>query len=31
MLCPNHHRMFDSGLIPVEEIRAARMNVLIHQ
>lgn len=31
MLCPNHHRMFDLGLIPVSEIRAARGSVLNHQ
>jgi hypothetical protein len=30
MLCPNHHRKFDMGLIPVEEILAARDNVLVH-
>jgi predicted restriction endonuclease len=30
MLCPNHHRMFDLGLIPAEEIRTARTNCLIH-
>lgn len=28
MLCPNHHRMFDRGLIPVDEVRATRANVL---
>jgi predicted restriction endonuclease len=28
MLCPNHHRMFDKGLIPVEQVRAARDTVL---
>jgi|SRR5580765_2018672 endogenous inhibitor of DNA gyrase (YacG/DUF329 family) len=31
MLCPNHHRMYDCGLIPAEEIRASRENVLKHQ
>lgn len=31
MLCPNHHRKFDMGLIPVELIRATRVNVLKHQ
>lgn len=31
MLCPNHHRMFDCGLISVEEVRATRANVLKHQ
>jgi hypothetical protein len=31
MLCPNHHRMFNLGLIPAEEIRATRVNVLKHQ
>lgn len=30
MLCPNHHRMFDCGLIPVEKIRQARESVLRH-
>ena len=28
MLCPNHHRKFDMGLIPVEMIRATREGVL---
>jgi 5-methylcytosine-specific restriction endonuclease McrA len=28
MLCPNHHRLFDSGQIAVEAIRAARPNCL---
>lgn len=28
MLCPNHHRMYDRGLIPVDEVRATRANVL---
>jgi predicted restriction endonuclease len=31
MLCPTHHREYDGGLIPIEEIRAARENVLKHQ
>jgi predicted restriction endonuclease len=31
MLCPNHHRKFDLGLIPVALIRSARENVLRHQ
>jgi predicted restriction endonuclease len=30
MLCPNHHRRFDLGLIPVEVIRRARETVLRH-
>lgn len=29
MLCPNCHRVFDCGLIPVEEVQAARYSVLI--
>ena len=28
MLCPNHHRKFDMGLISMEEIRAVRPNCL---
>lgn len=28
LLCPNHHRLFDLGLIPVEKIRQARANAL---
>jgi len=28
MLCPNHHRLFDRGAIPVEEVLAARANCL---
>ena len=24
MLCPNHHRMFDTGKIPIEQVQAAR-------
>lgn len=28
MLCPNHHRAFDLGLIPVEAIHASRLQVL---
>lgn len=28
MLCPNHHRKFDMGLIPVEEVRSSRVLVL---
>jgi hypothetical protein len=31
MLCPNHHREYDGGLIPIEEIYATRVNVLRHQ
>jgi endogenous inhibitor of DNA gyrase (YacG/DUF329 family) len=30
MLCPNHHRLFDRGKIPVETVRAARENCLPH-
>jgi len=29
MLCPNHHRMFDCGLIPVEDVRQARATWLL--
>jgi hypothetical protein len=28
MLCPNDHRLFDLGKIPVEQVRQARMTVL---
>ena len=28
ILCPNHHRMFDSDLIPLDEVVAARDNSL---
>jgi predicted restriction endonuclease len=28
MLCPNHHRLFDTGHISVDEVRAARVNCL---
>jgi predicted restriction endonuclease len=28
MLCPNHHRLFDTGRIPVEDVLAARQNCL---
>lgn len=28
MLCPNHHRLFDRGLIPVERVLAARPKCL---
>lgn len=31
MLCPNHHRMFDCGLIPAEMVLEARASVLKHQ
>lgn len=31
MLCPNHHRMFDLGLITAETIKAVRVTVLKHQ
>jgi len=31
MLCPNHHRLFDLGKIPVETIREARLKTLVHQ
>lgn len=30
MLCPNHHRLFDLGLIPEDMVRAARVNCLAH-
>ena len=29
LLCPNHHRVFDRGLIPVEKVRAARAASLL--
>jgi predicted restriction endonuclease len=28
MLCPNHHRMYDTGRIPVEVVRETRRNVV---
>jgi hypothetical protein len=28
MLCPNHHRMYDRGLLPEAEIRRTRVSVL---
>lgn len=28
MLCPNHHRLFDLGRVPVEQVRAARDSIL---
>lgn len=28
MLCPNHHRLFDLGRIPVDQIREARQTIL---
>jgi 5-methylcytosine-specific restriction endonuclease McrA len=30
MLCPNHHRRFDLGLIPAGVVRRARETVLRH-
>lgn len=30
MLCPNHHRMYDLGLIPEEYVRASQVLVLKH-
>lgn len=31
MLCPNHHRMYDRGLIPKEEILIARKNAKLQE
>jgi predicted restriction endonuclease len=30
MLCPNHHRLFDRGEIPVADIIAARLAIVVH-